>query len=826
MFANYVLAALRALQRQKLFSLLNVFGLAIGLCACMIIILFVRHEFSYDTQFADLDRLYRIEATAKIPGQQSTATPNFFGTTYDLLPADYEEIELIGRLQGRGGTVINAERSTAETFSYADPEFLRMFNFPVLEGDLENALSQPTDIVLTREMAVKHLGPGPWLGRTLQINQTIEREMKVAAVIETLPGNTHFAIDILVPIDQRVYDATAFAGTTDLQRWNGLPFNVYIKLKPGRSIEPMRATINDWVDRYFPAQIQALVGINGSQLFAPRIMPVRDIHMRSPVVFDMKPPGNMATVYGFGGIALMILLIACINFMNMATATSTLRAKEVAVRKVMGATRAQLFVQFQLEALVTAVVALFIAMVAMELILPVFADYTQRDITTALMFDPMVLAAILSLTVVVGLGAGLHPALVLSSFRPARVLQSNKSSIAGNSWLRSSLVLFQFAVSAALIISTLLIYVQTEYARNVDMGYDNDLELTIAGLGQEAIVDSVEALREEVLRMPGVTEASLTSFTPGDARGTGLSVRAPGADERVIIFYRSVYPEFFAQFDVQPLAGRLLSHEFSNDRVEFISDPNSVETQMANVVINEAAAKTLGFATPQDAIGQVYYRGQQNQIVSTIVGVVPNIHFGSPRTEFDGEIYMYVPAEVNNMLVSYQTGRFTEVRQNIEAKMLDLYPRQQTQVQHLQDNIAQQYAEEAIQSRLLATFSGLAILVACMGLFGLASFTINRRTKEIGVRKVMGASSKEIVVLLLTQFSRPVLMANVLVWPLCWYAVDRWLAEFNHQIELLPWFVGTVVVAVLVTVLLAWMTVGSHAWRVARTNPVYALRYE
>ena len=244
------------------------------------------------------------------------------------------------------------------------------------------------------------------------------------------------------------------------------------------------------------------------------------------------------------------------------------------------------------------------------------------------------------------------------------------------------------------------------------------------------------------------------------------------------------------------------------------------------MVINVAAVTTLGFDSPEDAIGKTYFRGRTNQIVNTIVGVIPNIHFGSPRSELDGEILMYVPADVNNLLVSYERGKYLKVSQQIELKMTEMYPRVQTQIVHLQENISQQYQEEEIQSTLLAMFSGLAVLIACMGLFGLASFTITRRTKEIGVRKVMGASSREIVMLLLGQFSRPVLIANILAWPVCWYVINEWLSEFTYRIDILPWFIAVGSIAVFVTISLAWGTVASHAIKVASTSPVFALRYE
>lgn len=826
MFYNYLLSALRSIRSQKLFAAINIAGLSIGLAACTLIILFVQHEFSYDTQFSNVGSPYRIEATANIPGQDSNQSPNFFGTTYDLLPGDFEAVEAVARLQQRGGTVISDADAMTEQFTYTDPEFLQMFDFPLIEGDAAVALNSPDGLVLTEEMAIKHLGEGPWLGRIMRINNILEREHKVTGVLEDLPANTHFDFDILVPIDDKVYAAVAAGGTTDLERWNGLPFFVYVRLKEGRSVAPLTTGINDWVDRYFPSQIQALVGIKGSELFTPRLMPVQDIHMFSPVQFDMKSPGNLTTIYSFAGIALMILTIACINFMNLATARSTLRGREVAMRKVMGASRRQLFVQFELESVVSSLIALLFAMVIMEFALPPFSEYTERAIQSSALLDPMVLVMVAGLTLAVGLLAGLHPALVLSGLRPVRMLSASKSGAGGVSYVRAALVLFQFTISASLVIVTLLVYVQTDFVRSMDLGYDNENVLTVRGIATQQVGDATETIAHEVESMDGVTDVSLASFAPGDGINTGLSLKVPGIESRIIIFYRAVYPAFFEQFKVKPLAGRLLSDDHAGDRTVFISDPNSLEPQDVNVVINETAAKALGFGTPQEAIGRFYYRGRENQIVNTVVGVVPDIHFGSPRSPLDGEIYMYIPDQVSSLIVSYQPDRFKAVTSMIEARLVEMFPKVQTQVQHLQTNIAQQYREEEIQGTLLGLFAGLAILIACMGLFGLASFTIVRRTKEIGMRKVMGASPREIVMLLIMQFSRPVLIANVLAWPICWLTVNEWLTGFEFRIDLLPWFVSVTAAAAVITVALAWGTVATHAVRVARTNPMFALRYE
>ncbi len=826
MLINYINSALRNLRRQKLFALINVIGLSIGLASCTLIILFVKHEYSYDQNFADIDRLYRIETTSHIPGQKGNDSPRFFGPAYDLLPDEFEEIDKVVRLQRRGGTLVREENSIQETLAYADPEFLTVFDFPLLEGDRQSLLDEPAAMVLTEEMAIKHLGEPPWLGRTIIVHDTFEREHKVTGVIETLPGNTHFDIDILLPVDERVYENQTFGGATDLDRWNGLPFFVYVKLKKGRSIDGIKMAINDWIDKHFPPAIQALVGISGSELFTPRIIPVRDIHMYSPNQFDMRASGSLTTILSFSGISVLILVIACINFMNLATAAYSLRAKEIALRKVMGARRIQMFGQFQIESIITTFLALVIALAIIEMILPSFSNYTNRELTTYALLEPRSLLVVVALTVIVGIFAGFHPAFIMSGFRPGAILQSNQSKAGKTSNLRTLLVLLQFSISAGLIIVTLLIYIQTDHARTRDLGYENGNVLAVRGLGGQRIQEAAETVQNVVNGIQGVTLTSLSSFSPGDGQNVGLSLKVPGIDERVIIFYRSVYPSFFQQFDVKPVAGRLLDESHSNDRTVFIDEPDSVQQQSVNVVINEAAVQKLGFNSPEDAIGKSYFRGSNNQIVSTIVGVTPDTHFGSPRNLVDAKIFMFIPADITNLLVTYEKDQIQVVSEEIETKLKKMFPREQIQVQHLRDNIADQYREEEIQSTLLAMFTGLAILIACLGLFGLASFTITGRTREIGIRKVMGATPSQIIALLLTQFSKPVFLANIVAWPVCWLAISRWLTEFSHRIELLPWFVGISVVAALITVLLAWLTIAAHAYRVARTSPIFALRHE
>ena len=608
MFKNYLVTALRNLMRQKLYALINIGGLAIGLSACMLIILVVRHETSYDDFIANNENIYRMEATGNIPGRDSFESARYVGPTKELLPSDYLEIEEVLRIAQRGGSVVKDGEVFEQDIDYVDPNFFDVFKLPLIEGSYANALASPSSIVLNQSNARKYLGEGPYLGREIVINHQYERTHIVSAVMKDIPDNSHMDVGFLVPHDRKVYADNMIGGKTDLERWNGLPFYVYVQLAEGTSIKPIEATINAWVDRYFPAEISALVNIPGSELWTPRFVKVKDIHLHSPAEGGMKPPGSVTTLLSFGAIAMMILVIACINFMNLATARATLRAREVAVRKVMGADRRQLFIQFEAESLVYTLAALLLGIYLTHLALPYFNDYAQLQVPFSLILDPVTISNIMALTLFVGLGAGLHPALVLSSIRPLRVLMANQSSSPSTSKLRNALVILQFTISAALIIGTTIIYFQTEFALGRELGYSTENTLLVQGLADPQVAPSQEAFKHRVAQLPGVRRVALADFGPANGNGNGISLRVPGEADRVVIFYHSVDYDFFDLYELEPVAGRLFSEEYASDviytRALEEAAEGEAQPQRAGVVVNLAATRLLGFNNPEDALGK------------------------------------------------------------------------------------------------------------------------------------------------------------------------------------------------------------------------------
>jgi putative ABC transport system permease protein len=830
MFKNYILTAIRSTLRHRLYAIINILGLAIGLAACMLIILVIRHETSYDDFIPNAQNIYRMEATANIPGRDPSEGPNYVGPTKDLLPQDYPEVAEVLRITQRPGNVIKDGENFDQRIDYVDDNFFKVFQLPLIEGTYDEALAAPSSIVLSEESARKYLGDGPYLGREIIVNHVYERTHIVSGVMQDIPENSHMNMEFMIPHDRRVYEANSSRGITDLERWNGLPFFVYVMLREGAAIGPMEQTINAWVDRYFPADISALVNIPGSELWTPRFVQVPDIHLYSPAQFGMKPPGSITTLVSFGAIAAMILVIASINFMNLATARSTLRAREVAVRKVMGAARMQLFTQFETESMIFTVISLVMATFMTELILPYFNEYTQLGVPFSLILDPVTLSNILALTLFVGLGAGLHPALVLSSLRPSRVLMSNKSSSPANSKLRSSLVIMQFTISAALIIGTAIIYLQTDFARSRALGYSTQNTILVRGLSDPQVRDSAEAFKNRVALLPGVTAAALSGNAPGDGSGSGASLRVPGEADRVVFFYQAVDYDLFDLYEIEAVAGRLFTEEFQGDALYRRGVPGREGEenvpQQISLILNVSATRRLGFENPEDALGLVMFSGTQDEVAASVVGVVPDILYSDPRGAFQPEIYYLSPQEYRTLNVRFETDDPEALGLQIDALWNEMFPGVRPIRNYLDENIALSFQFEDIMGQLLAIFSGLAILVASMGLFGLSSFTVMRRTKEIGLRKVMGATSGNIVKLLIKQMSVPVIIANVIAWPIGWYAMAEWLETFTYRIDLLPYFVGVAVFSLAATLFISWMTTGGHALKVSRTSPIHALRYE
>ncbi len=827
MLKNYLMVALRNLLKHKLYSAINVTGLAVGLATCVLILLFVRNETSYDRFFTDNDRIYQVAFKAQLPGRQ---VDHFAASMLPLAAAMKEglpEVEMTARVIQNSVVIKQGGESFSETARAVDPDFFRIFDFPFLRGDRMTALDDPNSIVLTESMARKYFKDQDALGQTLDIDGSAPA--KVTGVIPDMPSNTHFDLEIIRP-----YAAVAQAMRGIETNWGAVCCETYVRLKPGADGKALSDRMPAWFKNTAPTLNSPTGNVVLGEIFTPRLRNLKDIHT-DPVMTSMRPATSYAEIITFAAVAALVLAIASINFMNLATARATQRAREVSVRKVVGASRSQIIMQFIGESLLLTVIGLVLSIALVELALPAYSAFLDKKLSFNLFTDPLLGPALLGLALVVGVAGGAYPAFFLSGFNPARVLKGASSGVGGGSGrLRMALVVVQFAISISLMVATSVVYGQLLYAQNKNLGFEKENTLVLRGFPRSVEQARQQTLVEALSKLDGVSAAAGSSSTPGDGSENNTNVRLPGAnpDQMLVLRQGGVDWDFVKALGLQLVAGREFDRSRPADQLPPLADPaqvpagdTSARTYAGAVMINEAAVKRLGFASNEDAIGKQFEVGADDDGTNklTIIGVVADFHFRSIHDPIPPALFVINRDRFSDVLVRLKPGNVQKTLVEIERVWRDMFPNRPLNREFLDDRIQAQYVREAKTSQMFAAFSGLAILIACLGLFGLASFTAERRTKEIGLRKVLGASVMDIVRLLVWQFSKPVLVANLIAWPVAWYCMDQWLNGFSFRIDLNPLlFVSAGAVALLI----AWATVGLHAARVAQAKPVTALRYE
>lgn len=837
MLLNYFLTAWRNLLKNRVFSAINIIGLAVGLASCILIMLYVKAESGYDQWVPDHERVVRLHTAYESPGRAPFLTVRSAGR---MMPAvrDYlsAEIEDGTRMVFWGTTIQQNGEAFAERVTFADSSFFNVLNLPFVNGSAQSSFNKPNDLLISRAMADKYFGSTDAVGKTLTLcclnDQPVE--LTVSGVLEDLPDNSHMRLDLLVYMDTELF--AQFPGILDT--WTSVNVYTYFKLRPGVSLEQAQQRLTWWVNNESPflefAKQNAGMMQPGTQVsdtLKHKLMKLADLHLDAHKdagnMGDLTPMGNRNLVATFSLVALLILIIACINFMNLATARAGQRAKEVAMRKVLGASRRQVAGQFLLEAIGLVMISLLFAMVAVELVLPWYNQLLGKVIHFRLFSEPSMLFALLGLGLLVGLIAGSYPALVLSGYLPGQILKASKSNESrGSAKLRYVLVIFQFAVSVTLLVCTAVVYMQTRHASNLDLGYsaERKLVVTIRSAG-----DRLDSLKQQWQAIPGVQSVVYSSEAPTQDNENNNFVTLLGSQQgdkpvKELLNYHNMDYGFFQAYDIQPLAGRLFDEAYGADTLTLAEEGQITQ---ASAILNESAVRKLGLDSPQDAIGktlQISASGDGlNQL--TIVGVIPDIYFRSVKFAIRPTLYMLNPERFNVATISYDQSAASRVISDIERVWKQVVPMQPIDIQHLSDMLAAQYQSEKIQMQLFTVFSLLAVLVACLGLYGLAAFTAERKTREIGIRKVMGASVGQIMLLLVWQFSRPIVLANLIAWPLSVWLMLNWLQAFVNRIDSW-WLIPICLLATLSSVCIAWLTVGGNAARVARANPIHALRHE
>jgi putative ABC transport system permease protein len=815
MLRNIFIAAWRNALRDRVTTALNIGGLAIGMAAAILITLHVRHEASYDRFLTDYERVYHIAAIEFAPGRPDEHKFISQPELASLLSAEIPGLAGVARVQEDSFAVRHGEVEATEAVSDADPDFLTVLGLPVWRGDPATALKDPASLVLTRDMAMKYFGRDDVVGETLDLNR--KYPVQVTAVLEDLPSNTHlkakmFISSLAAYADLGYYDTHfrgAVAGAGALSSGN---FNVdtYFRLAPGADASVIEAELPALVARHLPPDPRT-----GKVSVAYVVDPVVDLHL-DPRGHDDNSSGRLTSLIALATVGVLVLLVAGINFVNLVTARASRRAIEVGVRKALGATRRQLILQFMGETMGYALVALVIAVSFVELVLPSVNAFLDHRLSFTYFRDPALAVGGLGVVVAIGLLAGIYPALVLSSFRPAMVLKRLVPGAGGAGRLRQTLVVLQFAVSIGLIIATGIIYRQTNFASRESLKFDHDQ----IALVQEGRAPCKGDLTERLAQAPGIRAVACSRAAPLNFTSSSRNMILP--DQRQLdVGIQSVDFGFFELYSMKPLAGRLFERARGTDALS----TDDSQPMAAPVVINEGMMRLMGFNDPAAAVGrEVTVNGVRNQQRPVpIIGVIPDFQVESVREPVKPTVYFIDPTDFQLLSVKLDGQHFADGVASLDRLVGEAVPNLPPSHRFLDDEIGRRYRDITREGEVFAIFAGVSVLIACLGLFGLAAFTAERRTKEIGIRKALGASTADVVRLLVWQFAKPVLIANLVAWPVAWFVMRGWLDGFAYRIPLTP---EPFLLAGASAVVIAVATTMFHAVRVARSRPVSALRYE
>jgi putative ABC transport system permease protein len=824
MFGNYLIVALRNIVRHKLFAVINIGGLALGLACVILISLYIRDELAFDQWVPDSGNLYRLDETFTLPGR-----PPIRGAVSDfplpaLLKDNLPEVAAMAHFWPRDKTVVVGGRAFSQQIAEADSDFFQVIRFPLLRGDPATALSRPDAVVISQALARKLYGNENAVGRTMAVNidacgpDTISCtnqavSLRITGIMRDLPGNTQLRAEAIVP-HTSVADSIGEQGKQMYYAING--YN-YVRLAPGADPVAVAAKIPALLDTHVNVLEDLGMKLQASKTIAVRLVRFRDVHFDTDAdIGGMVPPVSRATLYGLGLIGLLILLVACFNFTNLATARAMGRAREIALRKCAGARRSQIMMQFLGESVLTALLALVGALSLAEIVMPAFARFLGQPIVLHYVSDWPLLLLILAVAVTAGLVGGFYPALVLSRFRPAPVLRANNPGHTGSSMLRSVLVVLQFGVAIGLGVMTLVVFAQLDFVRHQSLGFRRD-NILIVPTYRAMNASARQSFVEDLRRHPGILQVSQSSDVPLSGSALVAQMRLPGHGEYLTMERELVTPEFFRLYDMRLLAGRYLSDTRGEDRLK--TPVPLLDNDGRNIMINRAAAALFGFQV-QDAVGKIVLFGPSHV---RIVGVVADARVDGARDAARPTVYLQYPDASPFLSVQIAGGHVPEVLDFVDRAWRRFSPNVAIQRHFMSESFDKLYLADEKQGQMLGAFVIVAIAIACLGLFGLAAFTARQRTREIGIRRVFGARTDDLSRMLLWQFSLPVLLANLIAWPLAWYYLHGWLQGFADRIALNPlYFLGVGLAALLI----AWITVFTHALRVARANPIRALRYE
>lgn len=814
MLYNNLKIAIRSLLKQKVYTFINVMGLAVGIASCLLIVLFVQNEFSYDKFFQDHERVYRMVLERKYPNHSTfyAVVPHSFE---GVIGRDFPEVQESVNVFGFNNFRLSYKNDRDERIQFdeefvlaSDSSFLRVFSFPLLKGNRDEALKLANEILLTESAAKRYFGDADPIGKTLSAPQ---QDFKVVGVMPDVPPNSHFRFSVVLSISTFPFAAR--------ENFTSFSTFTYFKVRPGSDAAALEAKIPTMVDTYAAAQIERNLGKswadytkegNGYRYF---LQPLASIHLDpTNLEAQMKPSGNRTSVYIMISVAVLILIIACINFMNLATARSAERAREVGVRKVMGSFRQQLVSQFLTESFVLSAIGVVLAVGIIYFSLPFFNNLTEKQLTLPITAGSA--SALIALALFVGLLAGSYPSFVLSSFNPVVVLKGKFTGSARGKWIRNGLVIFQFWISIILMIGTMVIYQQMKFMSEKSLGFDRD-QVLVVERGFSLSPQAGKTFVEELKRMPEVAGAAGSFAIPGEEGDFfGIQFQPEGSSEILTTKTMIVADNLAEVLGFELTEGRWFSEDM-NDSL--------------SLILNESAVKAMGLENPvgRKLVDMQERDGQNVAVPFVIVGVVKDFNFISLRDKVTPLVLQSNEGfgGGNQYFISrIKTGQIPSAIKSIEAKWKELQPEEPFKFSFLDENLNAQYKSEQQSGKLFAVFAGLAILVSCIGLFALSAYITSLRTKEIGVRKVLGSSVANVVLLLSMDFTKMILIAFVLAVPVAWYVMENWwLQNFAYRITIGVWIFLVSGASALV---IAWLTVSYQSIRAAIQNPIGALRSE
>jgi len=809
MIRNYIKTAYRSLLKNKGFTLLNVLGLSLGLASCLLIIFYVVDELSYDRYNTKADRIYRVNEDLKL-GENNVRYAVCMPPLAQTLKNDFPYVENTVRIKNAGSRHVKkgVQNILENNIAFADPSLFDVFTLPMISGSSQTALAEPNSVVLTESTAKKYFNGTAVVGRTLTFDD--RNFYKVTGVIKDIPRTSHFNFDFFISM------ATFPDSRSD--EWLRSDYNTYVLFRDATDHKRLEAALPAFLNKYSGPQMQSQLKMNtaafekSGSYFRLNLTALTDIHLKSNRTGELGPNSTMQYVYIFSAIALFILLIACVNFMNLSTARSANRAREVGVRKVLGSPRKYLVFQFLTESVLITLVAALIAFFAAVALLPAFNQLSGKNIVINGQMLGWLIPALVCIILIVGWLAGAYPALFLSAFQPVNVLKGKLSAGFKGGGLRSFLVVMQFSISIFLIIGTLVIHNQLNYIQNKDLGYNRNQVLIVQNafeLGSQA-----QTFKKEVKQIPGVDDATLTGYLPtAGQKNTSIFFKDASFDQKEAMFPQTweVDADYIKTLDMKMAAGR----SFSNENL----------TDSSAIIINEAAAKFLGLDNP---VNKTLYRSNGGeQVVSNskqyhIIGVVRDFNFASLR-DVVSPMVLVMGHNNNTLSVRMNAKNIPALLAQIRNKWSGLSPGVQMNFSFMDQDFDAIYRTERRTGVVSIVFTSLALIIACLGLFGLAAYAAEQRTKEIGIRKVLGASVSAITAMLSFDFIKLVFIAILIALPAGWYLMNKWLQDFAYRVNIQWWVLA---LAGITAVFIAFITIGFQSIKAALSNPVNSLRSE